>query len=301
MKAALIGLGSMGKNHYNAAQDSENVELVAAVDCDKNNLKNINCSAYTDVDEMLSKEDVDFVIVATPTSTHSKIAKKILCSGKHLFIEKPIAYNAIEAQEIVQLALENNCKGAVGHIERFNPAMQAVLPSLEGEEIIHCSASRVSPFPKRIADVGVKMDLGIHDMDLLNLIMQTQSGAVKSCRSVQNNTVHDQEDTSLYMIKYSNGATASILSSWMMPFQERMIKIIAKSCYYEIDLLNLKVNRFRHLENKSYVVEPMFVRREDALRKQLNSFANYIKTDKIGYLCSLQDGLTALHHITQGD
>ena len=298
MKAALVGLGSMGKNHYNAVINSEHVELVACVDCESANFEALTCNTYTDIDGMLSKEELDFVIVATPTSTHSKIAKKVLSTGAHLFIEKPIAYSAREAKEIVHMATKNNCKGAVGHIERFNPAIQAVLSHLASENIVHCSASRVSSFPKRIIDVGVKMDLGIHDMDLLNLLMQNQATSIKNMQSCSR---HEKEDTASYMIEYSGGQTASIFSSWLMPFQERMIKIITKSCYYEVDLLNLKVNRFKHLEDKSYVVEPIFVKRDDALKKQLSAFTNYVRTGKIGHLCSLQDGLLALNQITQGE
>lgn len=299
MKAALIGMGSMGQKHYKALLDNEEVTLAAVVDSDPENLKNIKANAYTKLDEMLMNENIDFAIVATPTSTHTEISKELLENGINLLVEKPIATNSTEAKKLVSIAHRNNCKAVVGHIERFNPAVQTALAHLRKEKIIHCIATRMSAYPQRITDVGVKLDLGIHDIDLLRLINQNTN--MKVCAHVENKSISKKEDTAAFMVQFFNGATATITISWMLPFRERKIKILAESCYYEIDLLNLQVNKYSHAENNSYIAEPLLVKREDALAKQLKSFINYIKTDKIDDLCSLEDGLLALSYVEEGD
>ena len=112
MKAALIGMGSMGQKHYKALLDNEEVDLAAVVDSAPENLKNIEVNVYTELGEMLMNENIDFAIVATPTSTHASISKEILKNGIDLLVEKPIAKDLIEAKEMASLAHKNNCKAA---------------------------------------------------------------------------------------------------------------------------------------------------------------------------------------------
>jgi UDP-N-acetylglucosamine 3-dehydrogenase len=297
MRSGLVGLGSMGQKHYRVMANSELVDLVAVVDCDQKSLEGSSVNFYTDVDQMLNKEKLDFVVVATPTSTHSAIATKVLSRGFNLFVEKPIAHNVDEAKRMHSLSEKNNCLAAVGHIERFNPAIQAILPELEGQNILHCATTRMSPYPGRIMDVGVKLDLGIHDMDLVRLLTQKQ---ISSCTQASSNNVTDNEDTAAFMVKFEDGTCANMLTSWMLPFRERKIKILTETCYYEVDLLNLSAIKYESIDNSSYKTQPLYVKREDALDSQLSSFVNYIKTGHKGALCGLEDATLALSYLNQG-
>lgn len=161
-------------------------------------------------------------------------------------VEKPIAKNSQEARSLYLLAHKNNCKLVVGHIERFNPAIQALLPFLKNEKIIHIEASRFSGYPSRITDVGVKLDLSIHDIDLMNLISKSK---IKECYSLDSNNINDNDDDAVFIIKFFDGALATVRTSWLFPFRERKIKILTNERYFAIDLLKKKVDMFTNNEN----------------------------------------------------
>ena len=294
MRAAIIGMGAMGKKHYQTVMNSSRVELVGVVDTDPQNLHNLQAPTYTNIDDLLEHENLDLAIVATPTTSHFKIATKLINKNIHLFVEKPIAQNLADAKKMDFLARKKNCKAVVGHVERFNPAIQAVLPELLQQEVVYCSATRMSPYPQRITDVGVKLDLGIHDIDLLRLL--TQKG-IKRCLQCAHTTRGPHEDTATFMIEFEDGTMATAATSWLFPFRERQIKILTKTCYYELDLLNLSASKFMLLDNNTHLTRRLFVRRTDALSSQLEAFVGYIQTDDKGALCTFGDAALALKYI----
>jgi len=149
MRGALIGLGSMGRNHFRTLLSNEEVDLVAVVEPNDALVENIKTKRYRNVGDLLSNEEVDFAIIATPTSTHVDISRKFLEKGIHVLVEKPIAINSKSATRLDHLAHKNNCKLVVGHVERFNPAIQAVLPCLKDQKIVHLEATRLSGYPNK--------------------------------------------------------------------------------------------------------------------------------------------------------
>lgn len=298
MKIALIGLGSMGRHHYNVISSIQSVELVAVVEQDEAKTTNITVPVYCDVEEMLDDTSPDIVVVATPTSTHLDISKKVLNKGVNLLVEKPIAKNAEEAKQMMILAERNGCKAVVGQIERYNPAIQTALPRLREEKIIHCMITRMSSYPKRITDVGVKLDLGIHDIDLIRLITQSN---IETCKSLDSTNIGDKEDSAAFMLKMFDGTIATITTSWLTPFRERKFKIITEKSYYEIDLLDLSVNIYTITGDNGYMRESLEVKKSNALENQLLAFINYVKTGHPGTLCNLEDGLLALSYAEEGD
>ncbi len=298
MKISLVGLGSMGRNHYNVINNIKSVELVAVVEQDDSKTMDVKVPVYFDVDEMLELSNPDIVVVATPTTTHFEICKKILNKGINLLVEKPIAKSVEEAKQLMILAERNKNKAVVGQIERYNPAIQTALPRLREEKIIHCIITRMSSYPKRITDVGVKLDLGIHDIDLIRLITQSN---IESCKSFYSANVGDKEDSATFTLKMFNNTIATITTSWLTPFRERIFKIITEKSYYEIDLLNLSVNIYTVTGDNGYVRESLEVKRDNALKNQLLAFINYIQTNDRGTLCSIEDGLLALSYAEQGD
>lgn len=298
MKIALIGLGSMGRHHYNVISSIQSVELVAVVEQDEAKTTNITVPVYCDVEEMLDDTSPDIVVVATPTSTHLDISKKVLNKGVNLLVEKPIAKNAEEAKQMMILAERNGCKAVVGQIERYNPAIQTALPRLREEKIIHCMITRMSSYPKRITDVGVKLDLGIHDIDLIRLITQSN---IETCKSLDSTNIGDKEDSAAFMLKMFDGTIATITTSWLTPFRERKFKIITEKSYYEIDLLDLSVNIYTITGDNGYMRESLEVKKSNALENQLLAFINYVKTGHPGTLCNLEAGLLALSYAEEGD
>ena len=287
MRCALVGLGSMGRNHYKTILANENINLVAVVEPNNDLIENINVAHYADIDSLLANEKIDFAVVATPTSTHLEVARKLLQNGVHLLVEKPIAKNSTEAKEMVKIAHKNNCKLVVGHIERFNPAIQAVLPRLKNEHVIHYEASRMSGYPTRITDVGVKLDLSIHDVDLMSLLSPSN---IEECYSLESVNVHDNDDDAVFIMKFYNGALATIRTSWLFPYRERKIKLLTKDKYYVVDLFNKQATIYTENDSGGFVAEGLEIRRTDALSDQLTAFVEYLETGTRGSLC---DGETA--------
>lgn len=294
MNCALVGLGSMGRNHYKTILKNEKLNFVGVVEPNSELAKDIEITHYHDVETLLKNENIDFAVIATPTSTHLEVSKKFLENGIHLLVEKPIAKNSEEAKELVSIANTNNCKLIVGHIERFNPAVQAILPRLKDEHIIHYEASRLSGYPTRITDVGVKLDLSIHDIDLMNLLSPSN---IKECFSLESTNIDKNDDDAVFIMKFHDGALATIRTSWLFPYRERKIKLLTKDKYYVVDLLNIKATVYISNDKESFVVESLNIRREDALSNQLTSFINYLTTGQKGALCDGESAGLALSYV----
>ncbi len=295
MKAALVGLGSMGRNHYRTIKNNQDIDFVAVVEPNDELEIDIDVKRYRDVEQLLDNEQIDLAVIATPTSTHLDISKKFLERGIHLLVEKPIATKSKQVTQMENLARKNNCKLVVGHVERFNPAIQAVLPCLQDQKIIHLEASRFSGYPTRITDVGVKLDLSIHDIDLMNLLTPSN---IETCYSLDNNNIGDNDDDAVFIIKFYDGALATVRTSWLFPYRERKIKILTDKNYFLVDLLSKNVDVFTSNDHSlGYSIRTLDILREDALKLQLESFLNYIKTGDIGTLCSAECAGLALSYV----
>jgi len=168
VKVALIGLGSMGQNHYRVLKGLSGIELTAL--CDIQQTREYDEPFYTDIDDMLEKADFEAAVIVVPTFLHKEVALKCLDKGKHLFIEKPVASTVEEAKEILEAAQKNDARVAVGYIERFNPVVEQLKTEIADSEVYSIGITRVGPFPPRIADVGILTDLSVHDIDLIRYI-----------------------------------------------------------------------------------------------------------------------------------
>jgi len=295
MRGALIGLGSMGRNHFRTLLSNEEVDLVAVVEPNDALVENIKTKRYRNVGDLLSNEEVDFAIIATPTSTHVDISRKFLEKGIHVLVEKPIAINSKAATRLDHLAHKNNCKLVVGHVERFNPAIQAVLPCLKDQKIVHLEATRLSGYPTRITDVGVKLDLSIHDIDLMNLLCPSN---IEECHGLDSCNINDNDDDAVFIIKFFNGTIATVRTSWLFPYRERKIKILTDKSYFVVNLLDKNVDIFTSSpELNGYSIRTLSVEKKDALSLQLQSFLNYIKTGEVGTLCNAAAAGLALSYV----
>lgn len=291
IKIAIIGLGSMGKNHYRVLKSLEGVKVVALCDVDKT--RNYEEPLFLDIDEMLKTIQIDAVIIAVPTFMHKKIALKCLKYKKDLFIEKPVASNNKEAKKIQEKALEVGAKVCIGYIERFNPVVTALKNELKNREIYSIDITRVGPFPPRISDVGILTDLAVHDIDLIRFITEEEIEKVSIFKSRKIHNHH--EDNAVLSFKLKNEIIANITTNWLTPFRKRTIEIATKKGYFEADLMEQSLNEYsQYKKNFSYVVRKCIVQKGEPLLKELEAFRDFLLTSDRGNLSSIEDSMITL-------
>jgi predicted dehydrogenase len=179
LRAGLIGHGAMGRNHARVLAELDGVDFVGIVDA---TTKNARATIYDELDDLLAR-GIDYCIVAVPTSEHESIGLQLAGSRVHTLIEKPLAHDTTSARKLAEAFEEAGLIGAVGHIERFNPALQQARQRMaNGDlgEILQITTRRQGPFPDRISDVGVVKDLATHDIDLTVWISQSEFESVSA-------------------------------------------------------------------------------------------------------------------------
>lgn len=238
IRTGLIGLGMMGRNHARVLREIEGVELVAVADPsgDPNKVA-AGLPLYENVDQLI-EHNLDAVICAVPTRFHYEVASKLAEAKIHTLIEKPIASTLTEAQELVELFDRAGVVGTVGHIERFNPALQEMRRRLvDGQlgEIYQVSTRREGPFPARISDVGVVKDLATHDIDLT----QTLTGARYESVSAQTlkKTGRDHEDMLVAIGRLSTGVIVNHVVNWLSARKIRQTTVIGEKGVFVADTL----------------------------------------------------------------
>ena len=229
LKAGVIGLGIMGKNHARVLSSLEGVDLVGIVDPGISNIDITNFAPiFSEIDELLS-QGVDYCLVAVPTALHEEIGVMLANAGVHALIEKPLAHNPHAAQKLVESFSKNGLIGAVGHIERYNPALQEARKRLMAGElgqIYQVITRRQGPFPTRIADVGVVKDLASHDIDLTSWITGKSYKAVSARTAHRAGRLH--EDLVNIVADLEDKTVASHNVNWLSPFKERRAVILGE-------------------------------------------------------------------------
>ena len=198
ISAAVIGVGATGKNHARVYSELGGVELVSVSDVNRANAKKIaekyKCAHYSDHKEMLKEEDIDVVSVVVPTNHHTKVSLDCIERGVNTLVEKPIADTIENAEKIIDAVRKSKIKFTVGHVERFNPAVIELKKRLNGNElgrVFKVSAHRVGPFPKRIQDVGVVVDLATHDIDVMRYLLESEVKRVYAEAERRIHTTHE--------------------------------------------------------------------------------------------------------------
>lgn len=290
-KIAIIGMGVMGKNHYRIIQGIKNVEIVGL--CDPIAEDNFAHKLYRNLDVMLNEIEIDAVIIATPTFLHKEVALKCIEKDISLFIEKPVASTIEDGKKILEEATKKNIKVVVGHIERFNPVVQALKNELKGKEIYSINITRVGPFPPRIADVGILTDLAVHDIDLIRFITQKEIEDISIFKSKK---IHNHyEDNAVLSFAMEDEIVASITTNWLTPYKKRKVEVACKEAYYEADLMSQELLEYSSYEvNNSYVTRGCFVRKSEPLLNELESFVDYLKTDKKPISATIEDSIKTL-------
>ena len=241
LKIGVLGAGHLGKIHLRLLQQSEKYELVGFYDENQENGAKIAAEfGYKQFDTIAKLiHAVDVIDIVTPTLSHYKCAKVSIKSGKHVFIEKPIATTVDEAEEIIALATEYKVKGQVGHVERFNPAFIATKNMIENPMFIE--THRLAEFNPRGTDVPVVLDLMIHDIDA---ILSVVNSKVKNIHASGVSVISETPDIANARIEFENGCVANLTSSRISMKNMRKTRFFQKDAYISVDFLEKKCERF---------------------------------------------------------
>lgn len=233
IRTAVIGVGHLGQHHARILSQLEDSELIAVVDNDPKRAamlaEKFKCEAISDY--KLLKGRVDAVSVAVPTIHHYTVAKWLFENGIHALVEKPLCFKVDEAEALVELANRQGLTLQVGHIERFNPALRTIRDKLDGVAFIE--AHRLSPFPFRSTDIGVIMDVMIHDLDIILSLVNSPVDEIRATATPVLSRVH--EDIANARIQFENGAVANITASRISDKVARKMRMFCKSKYVTID------------------------------------------------------------------
>ncbi|MBD51002.1 MAG: oxidoreductase [Euryarchaeota archaeon] len=303
----VVGVGSMGFNHARVCSE---LGVLAGV-CDKDEdaiervSKKFNTAGFTDLKEAVNSLDIDGLIISTPTFTHLEVAKLAIENGIDVLVEKPIADSYENGKKMIEMAKNSDVKLSVGHIERFNPVIEGakkLLNSDELGEIITISSRRVSNFPGRIRDVGVILDLGIHDIDNSISIMQSKPVSVYATGGSHNDI--EFEDHVSIMIKFENNKSAVLEVNWITPMKVRTLSLTCEKGFMELDYMKQSItiseSKFVEPDSRSQFPPKIeFGKREVHIEKQeplfleIKNFVQVIDNNDIPSVPG-EDGLLAL-------
>ncbi|MBF8984158.1 Gfo/Idh/MocA family oxidoreductase [Lutibacter sp. B2] len=292
LKVGVIGAGNMGEKHIRIYKELANdVELIGVFDIDEQRAHNISNQYSTDwfpkIDDLL--ELVDAVTIAVPTSMHYKYG--ILCANKnkHILMEKPICQTQKEARELIYVCKINGVSLQIGHIERFNPAITELPRILNNEQIISLDFRRLSPYDQRIFDVDVVHDLMLHDLDIMNWIVDSDYDTIFA----QGQCIYSEKnsDYAQALIRFSNNILVSLTASRVTEDKVRMLTIHTKNTYIYVDYLNRIITISRQTNFKletgydiqyrqENITEKVYVNMANPLKEEISSFIHSIKNKK---------------------
>ena len=308
LKIGVLGVGHLGKIHLQQLDASDVYELVGFYDPDADAshqvLKEYNTTAFANETELF--KNVDVVSIVTPTLSHFESASKAIAQGKHIFIEKPLTQTDEEAEKLIALAKAYKVLGQVGHVERYNPAFQAVRESITNPMFIE--THRLAEFNPRGTDVSVVLDLMIHDIDV---ILSIVNAPIKNIDASGVAVISDTPDIANARIVFENGCVANLTSSRISLKKMRKSRFFQKDAYIAVDFLDKKVEVVKMkdapkekddlaiiLQNaegnkKQIYFENPEIEITNAIQRELEDFASAIE-HKTNPKVSLQDGARAL-------
>ena len=241
-KVAVIGVGAMGRNHARIYSELPDVKLVGVADPDTKIVEELarryGTSAYTDYVRLLDEQKPDAVTVAVPTVDHLEVALQVIERGIHLLVEKPIAFSVEEGQQIIDAAEQTQVKLVVGHIERFNPAVIALKAHLANGElgrVFQIEARRQGPFPARVRDVGVVIDLAVHDLDVIRYVSGTEVTRVYAETERRIHSTH--EDLLTGLVRLTDGVIGMLTINWLTPTKIRELYVTGERGMFRVDYL----------------------------------------------------------------
>jgi len=312
MKVAVIGVGSMGYNHLRVYSEMGDVEVVGASDLNRERMQltedRFSVNTYMSYQDLFEKEKPEAVSITVPTAEHEKVAAYALEKGAHVLVEKPIAATVEEGKRLIALVNKLDRQLMVGHIIRFNPAMQSLKTRLENGDlgkIFQVFCRRAGPFPARIRDVGVVVDLAPHDVDIMRFL--TGMNPMRVFAETEQQIHTDHEDLLFGLLRFPEGITGALEINWLTPTKMRETLVLGEKGLFRVDDLMQDLffyentqavgelwSPFRAIRGVSEGSMTRFsIKRQEPLKAELAAFINAIRE---GHKMPVtgQDGLEAL-------
>ena len=272
INVAVIGVGRLGSAHARIYKDLAQANLIGVCDIEKSRAlsiaESLQTQPFSDYQDLFNK--VQAVSIATPTLTHHRITREFLLAGVNVLVEKPFTANLKEADDLLKIAEENKLLVQVGHIERFNSAFEAIKHIFSQPKFIE--VHRLSGFPGRSLDIGVVLDLMIHDIDI---VLGLVNSAVKRIEAVGINVLTDYEDIANARLTFKNGCVCNLTASRISDESMRKIRIFLKNTYISLDYKNEEADIYRKVGHE-ITKESLWVKKEEPLKKELSSFLDCV-------------------------
>ncbi|MEM1060194.1 MAG: Gfo/Idh/MocA family oxidoreductase [Verrucomicrobiota bacterium] len=272
IKAGVVGVGHMGREHARLYSQLDNVEFMGVYDIDPEVARRISTQhsrkPFSSIGDLANA--CEAVSIATPTVSHFELGEFFLRQGKHVLMEKPITNSPTEAKQLVEMAHANNAILQVGHIERFNPALHALETVLTRPKFIE--SHRLSPYPGRSTDIGVVLDMMIHDLEI---ILHLVNSPIETMDSVGVAVLSKGEDIANTRLRFANGCVANITCSRISPDKLRKIRIFQDDTYISLDYQNQGGEIYRKVKSQ-ITRESITVEKDEPLKLELRSFIDCV-------------------------
>ena len=278
IRVGVIGVGAMGKHHARIYSQMDDVELVGVADTDAKTAMEIALKYETEPfnePEKLLKNDLDAVSIAVPTSRHKDVALKVASYGVHMLIEKPIAESLESADAIIEAARRENIKLLIGHVERFNSVvlkLKEVISSGELGEILSISCRRVGPYPPRIKDVGIIIDLAVHDIDVITYLYGKRATSVYT---IAGNSFHIKEDHASILLNYGKEKSGIVETNWLTPHKVRKLTVTGTKGVAYADYLEQSLEIWKEEGREEVSIE-----KREPLKNELEHFLDAVVKDE---------------------
>ena len=270
IRVGVVGLGYLGKFHYQKYKLNRSVNLTSVVDRQIENLDFIDSKKIIKTDKYANIiNNVDAVSIVTPTNTHYKIAKFFLENKKHVLLEKPMTETVAQANKLNSLAKRNKCILQIGHLEQFNPAVKKLKQSFKNPQFIE--VHRLCQFNPRANDVDVVLDLMIHDIDI---VMSLVKKRIKKVSVSGKKIITDLTDIANVRIEFSDNIIANLTASRISTKNERKMRIFSDKAYYSIDFINSELKQLIKNDKNKFITKVFKFKKADSLKEEINNFIN---------------------------
>jgi predicted dehydrogenase len=289
VRIGIIGVGYLGTQHARILSYLEEAELKGVADKDFKKAVEIGnrhgVAYYQNYEDMMG--EIDAAIVATPTSEHHSISLNLLNNGKSVLVEKPITETIEQGEELVRKANSSGLVLQVGHLERFNPAVEAVETMIHEPRFIE--VQRLGSFSSRSLDIDVVLDLMIHDLDIIMALIKDEVGII---RATGIHVLSDKIDIANARLEFKGGCVATLTASRVHQGKVRKLRIFEPTVYYSIDYIDQEVVVFP-LDRRQTDIKTLRIQKEEPLKKELRNFLDCIRLGKTSKVTG-EEGLRAL-------
>ena len=291
MRAGVIGIGAMGQHHVRIYHEMEQVELVGISDVSKSRANELSrqygVKCYTDHRQLL-EQDLDVVSIVVPTTLHMAIGMDAINAGVNILVEKPIADTLKNAERLTKAAKDAGVKLMVGHIERFNPAVMRLKEIIDSGilgKIVSISTRRVGPYNPRIRDVGVILDIGVHDIDVISYLYGMK---VNEVYAIAGADIHSMEDHAAIILRFDHELSGLVETNWLTPHKVRKLTAIGLKGVAYLDYIDQTVE----LHDGEWIRKAK-IEKEEPLKRELEYFIDAVSNGKETQP-SGEDGIHAL-------